>query len=147
MSGTEGPEPAGTDLIDSQLLRAAAGNGRVPTTEQAAPQTSTTPVTRMIDTKSSLQVTPCHGDKASFLGWKWSFLIAVRAISKPPYEGFKRMENDMNEDFRKSRLSSEDLELADQAYTLLALLCRDEACAYERSAENGNGCQAWQALL
>ena len=29
-----------------------------------------------------------------------------------------------------------NLELADQAYKLLALLCRDEACAYVRSAEN-----------
>ena len=28
-----------------------------------------------------------------------------------------------------------------------ALLCRDEACAYVRSAEDGNGCQAWKALL
>ena len=34
-----------------------------------------------------------------------------------------------------------------QAYTLLALHCKDEACAYVRSAEDGNGCQAWQALL
>ena len=41
----------------------------------------------------------------------------------------------------------EILELSDQAYTLLALLCKDEACAYVRSAEDGNGYQAWQALL
>ena len=128
MSGTEGQEPAGTDPIDLQLPRGAAGIGRVPTTEQAAPQGSTTPVTRLIDTKSLLQVTPYHGDKASFLGWKWSFLIAVRAISKPLIEGFKKIEDNMSQDFRKSRLSEEDLELSDQAYTLLALLCKDEAC-------------------
>ena len=30
---------------------------------------------------------------------------------------------------------------------LLALLCKDEACAYVRSAEDGDGYQAWQALL
>ena len=83
MSGTEGQEPAGTDPTDLQLPRGAAGIGRVPTTEKLAPQASTTLVTRLIDTKSLLQVTPYHGDKASFLGWKWSFLIAVRAISKP----------------------------------------------------------------
>ena len=47
----------------------------------------------------------------------------------------------------KSRLSNEDLELADQAYTWLALLCKDEASAYVRSAEDGNGSQAWQAPL
>ena len=81
MSGTEGQEPAGTDPIDLKLPRRAAGIGRVPTTEHAAPQASTTPVTWLIETKSLLQKTPYHGDKASLLGWKWSFLIAVRAIS------------------------------------------------------------------
>ena len=90
---------------------------------------------------------PHHGDKASFLGWEWSFLIAVRAISKPLYEGLKKIEDNMNQDFRKSRLSIEDLEVSDQAYTLLALLCKGEACAYVRSAEDVNGYQAWQALL
>ena len=146
MSGVERQEPGGTDPIDLHFPRRAAGSGRVPTTEQKAPQ-SMPPVTRLIDTKSLLQVTPYHGDKASFLGWKWSFLISVRAISKPLYEGFKKIEDDMNQDFRKSRFSIKDLELSDQAYTLLALLCKDEACAYVRSAEDGNGYQAWRALL
>ena len=147
MSGSEGENPGGTDPIDLQLPRGATGSSRIPTTEQSTPQ-STAPVTRLIDTKSLLQVTPYHGDKASYLGWKWSFLIALRAISKPLYEGLKKIEDNMNQDFRKSRLSTEDLELAaDQAYTLLALLCKDEACAYVRSAEDGKGYQAWQALL
>ena len=53
----------------------------------------------------------------------------------------------MDQDFGKSRLSNEDLELSDQAYTLSALLCKDEACACVRSAEDGNGYQAWPALL
>ena len=44
-------------------------------------------------------------------------------------------------------MSTGDLELSDQAYTLLALLCKDEACAYVIFAEDGNGHQAWQALL
>ena len=139
MSGAEGQDPAGTDPIDLQLPRSAMSSGTL--------QTSTPSVTRLIDTKSLLQVTPYHGDKASILGWKWSLLIAVRAISKPLYEGFKKIEDNINQDFRKSRLSAGDLELSDQAYTLSALLCKDEACAYVRSAEDGNGYQAWQALL
>ena len=57
------------------------------------------------------------------------------------------IEDNMNQDFRKSPLSAGDLEPSDQAYTLLELLCKDEACAYVRSAEDGNGYQAWQALL
>ena len=60
----------GIDPIDLQLPRGATGSSRTP-------QTSTPSVTGLIDTKSLLQVTPYHGDKASFLGWKWSFLIAV----------------------------------------------------------------------
>ena len=75
------------------------------------------------------------------------FLVAVRAVSKPLYEGLKKIEDDMNQDFRKSRLFIEDLVLSDKAYTLLALLCKDEACACVRSAEDGNGYQAWQAFL
>ena len=57
-------------------------------------------------------------------------MVAVRAISKPLRERFNNIEDNMNQDFRKSRLSNEDLELSDQAYTLLALLCKDEACAH-----------------
>ena len=144
MSWTEGQEPASTDPIDLQLPRGATGSSRMPTSEQSTQQ-STAPVTRLIVTKSLLQVTPYYGDKASFLFWKWSFLIAVRTISKPLYEGLKKIEDNMNQDFRKSRLSKEDVELSDKAYTLSALLCKDEACAYVRSAEDGNGYQAWQA--
>ena len=129
-----------------QLPRGAAGSSRMPTTEQTTPQL-TAPVSRLIDTKSLLQVTPYHGDKASFLGWKWSSLVAVRAVSKPLYEGLKNIEDNMNQDLRKSRLSNEDLELSDEACTLEALLCKDEACAYMRSAEDGNSYQACHALL
>ena len=53
-----GSELAGTEPIGLQLPRGATGSGSA--------QTSTTPVTRLIDTKSLLQVTPYHGDKASF---------------------------------------------------------------------------------
>ena len=124
MSGAEGQDPAGTEPIDMQLPRSATSSG--------TPQTSKPSVTRLIDTKSLLQVTPYHGDKASVLGWKWSFLIAVRAISKPLHEGFKKIEDNRNQDFQKSRVSVGDLELSVQAYTLLALLCTDEPCAYVR---------------
>ena len=71
----------------------------------------------------------------------------MQPANQPFYEGFKKIEDKMNEDFGKSRLSSENLELADQAYKLSALLCSDEACANVSSAEDGNGDQAWHALL
>ena len=43
----------------------------------------------------------------------------------------------MNQDFRKSRLSEKDLGFEDQANTLLASFCKDEACAFVRSVEDG----------
>ena len=45
-----------------------------------------------------------------FLVGNGPFLIAVRAISKPLHEGLKKIEDNMNQDFPKSRLSIEDLE-------------------------------------
>ena len=54
MSGMEAQELAGTDRIDLQLPRGAAGSSRMPTTEQSTPK-STAPVTRLIDTKSLLK--------------------------------------------------------------------------------------------
>ena len=62
-------------------------------------------------------------DSVSWSQGKFSFLLAVRAIIRPLYEGLKKIEDNKNQDFRKSRLSIEGLELSDQAYTLLALLC------------------------
>ena len=87
-------------------------------------------------------------DSMSWRPGKFSWLEMVfLECSASNQQTTKKMEDNMNQDFRKSRLSNEDLELSDQAYTLVALLCKDEACAYVRSAEDGNGYQAWQALF
>ena len=79
------------DPIDLQLPRAAAGSGN--------PQTSTTPATRFIDTKSFVASDSISWRQGKFLSWKWSSLIAVRAINKPLYEGFKKIEDNMSQDF------------------------------------------------
>ena len=107
MSGTEGQEPDGTDPVDLQLPRGAGGSSRMPTTEQTTPQ-STAPVTRLIDTKS-VASDSISWRQGKFSWLKWSSLIAVRAISTPLYEGLKKIEDNMNQDLRKSRLSNEDL--------------------------------------
>ena len=104
-------------------------------------------ITKLIDTKSLLHISPYNGDKNAFLDWKWSFLVAVRAISRPLFDALKRVEENVGQDFKKERLSGDDIELAEHAYTLVALLCKDEASSYIRSAEDGNGYQAWQTLL
>ena len=66
ISGTEGQDLVGTDAIDLQLSKVECRR------QQSTPQL-TARATLLIDTKSLLQVTPYHGDKANFLGWKWSF--------------------------------------------------------------------------
>ena len=91
-------------------------------------------------------MTPYHGDKASFLGWKWSFLIAVRAISKPLHEGLKKFEDNMNQDCRKSRLSNEIWRFQIRPTNCERCFAKMK-CTYVRSAEDGNGYQAWRALL
>ena len=63
ISGKEGQDLASTDPIDLLLPRGAIGSSR----EQSTPQ-STAPVTRLVDTKSLLQVIPYLGDKSSILG-------------------------------------------------------------------------------
>ena len=114
MSGTEGQDLGGTDQIDLQLPRGATSSG---TPQKSTPKVHTSD--RHAEFVASDAVSWRQGK--FFFGWKWSFLIAVRAISKPLYEGLKKIEDNMNQDFRKSRLSIEELELPDQAYTLSAL--------------------------
>ena len=121
MPGEEGSEPTGPDP-KLQLPRGATGSGSA--------QTSTTPVTRLIVTKRLLQVAPHPGDKASFLSWKWSSLIAVRAISKPLYEGFRIT---LKITFVRVSENHDCLmkiwSLQIRPTQMLALLCKDEACA------------------
>ena len=80
--GRKGQDLGGTDAIDLQLVE-ESNCQQSNSDDRAVDTTIEARVTLLIDTKSLLQVTPYHGDKANFLVWKWSFLIAVRAISKP----------------------------------------------------------------
>ena len=140
----EGHQPAGTDPIDLQLPRGVGGSSRMPTTR--ANDATIDSTSNTFDRHQEFVAS----DSISWRQGKFSCLEMVLLDSqceqsaKPLCEGLKKIEDNMNQDFRKSRLSNEDLELSDQA---LALLCKDEACAHVRSAEDGNGYQAWQALL
>ena len=105
------------------------GDDANPSPEQATPRASTGPVstteTRLIDTKGLLQVSPYFGVRASFLGKGWSAC-----------EEYKKNRASLGNTSRMSRLSAWDPELADQAYILLASLCKDEASGCVRSAED-----------
>ena len=102
---------------------------------------------RLFDTKSLLHLEPFHGDKGAFQSWKWSCLVTLKAINKDLYEGLRKVEDNSQQDYSLARLSEEDKALAEQAYTFLALVCKDEASSYISTAEENNGYAAWQSLL
>ena len=52
----------------------------------------------------------------------------------------------LDEDYRMSRQDAVSQELSSEAYTLLALLCTDQALEYVKSAEENNGFEAWKQL-
>ena len=86
-------------------------------------------------------------DAISWRPGKFSWLEMVLLDCEQSANHFMKDSRKLKKDFRKSRVPIEDLDFSDQAFTLLALLCKDEACANVRSAEDGNGDQVWQALL
>ena len=120
MSGTEEQDPDGADPIDRQLPRGATDTSRMPTTEHIIIDSISNTFDRHEEFVAS-DVTSWRQGKFSWLEMGF-FLIAVRAISKTLYEVLKKIEDNMKQDFRKSRLSIKNLELSDQAYTLLAVL-------------------------
>ena len=132
MAGLGGSDPTGTQPIDSQFPRAASGSSwQLKATKK-----------KFVASDS----TSWRQDKFPELHTK-VLPDCSTSNQQTTYEGFKKIEEQMSQDFRKSRLSTEDLKLADQAFSLLALLCKDEACACVRPAEDGSRYQAWQALL
>ena len=118
MSVTEDRNLRGTDPLDLWLPRGAAGSSRMPTTANDATIDSTS---NSIDRHEEFVVSDSiswRQGKFSLLEMVGPSLIAVRAIRKPLCEALKKIEDNMSEDSRKTRLSNEDLELSDQAYTL-----------------------------
>ena len=56
------------------------------------------------------------------------------------------VEKHLDEDYAMIRLSPEDQVLSQEAYTLLALLCTDQALEYVKTAEENNGFDSWKQL-
>ena len=104
-------------------------------------------IAKLFDTKSLLQIGPYTGKRSDFQDWKWTFLIAMRAISPTVHAHLQEVEDKAGQDFNLSRLTDEQRKIAEQVYTMLALLLKEDANEYVRTAEDGNGFQAWQNLL
>ena len=73
--------------------------------------------------------------------------MAVGAINRTISDEVRRDEENVTQDNNYSHLSNEQKEILKQLRTLLVFLCEEEAAASVRSAEDGDGLHAWQALL
>ena len=71
----------------------------------------------------------------------------VRAIGGDIADELRKVEDNVTQDVSVTQLSGEHRAVAENVYTLLALLCKDEAASYVPTGQGRNGLQAWQALL
>lgn len=104
------------------------------------------PITNQIDLKSLLKLEKYAGEKEKFMGFKWQLYIAVRVMNPDLLTHLEWVEKHLDEDYRMSRQDAVSKELSSEAYTLLALLCTDQALEYVKSVEENNGFEAWKQL-
>ena len=58
----------------------------------------------------------------------------------------QHVENNLTVDFNLAGLSDVETKKASETYTILALLCKNEAAQFVMNAEEGNGFMAWRDL-
>ena len=82
---------------------------------------------KWIDTRSVLLVQPFNGDTTKNIGWKRSFSVAVRAISREWSDALRMVEDSVTYDFVSHRQSERHTQTVQKHCTLCsALLCKDE---------------------
>lgn len=104
------------------------------------------PITNSIDLKSLLKLEKYAGEKEKFKDFKWQLYVAVRVLHDGLLTRLEWVEKHLEEDYAMSRLDPADQALSTEAYTLLALLCTDQALEYVKAAEENNGFEAWKQL-
>jgi len=102
---------------------------------------------RLLNVKHLLKVEPYRGEKGKFLSWKWEFQVAVRAMAPELTQPMKFIESHLENDYKLSRLSEQEQKQAQNLYTMLAMLCKDDAAEFVMTSEEDNGFEAWKALI
>ena len=118
---------------------AAGGNTREPGPVRSRP--------KIFDTNKSSASSAMRLQSNNILFGTWSFTVAVGAINRTISDEVRRGEENVTQDNNYSHLSNEQKEISKQLRTLLVFLCEEEAAASVRSAEDGDGLHARQALL
>ena len=99
-----------------------------------------------IDVKSLVKLEKYAGEEEQFQTFKWQLCIAVRVMNPDIAARLEWVEKHLQADFTMSRLDPPDKILSNEAYSLLALLCTDQALDFVQSAEENNGFEAWKHL-
>ena len=111
--------------------------------ERSAEVPKTSP---LVDTKRVVKLDLYHGEKEKFHSWKWKLYVAIRSLDIKMAVMMKHVENNLTVDFNLAGLSDVETKKASDIYTILALLCKNEAAQFVMNAEEGNGFMAWRGL-
>ena len=93
------------------------------------------PIDSAINLKSLLKLEKYAGEKEKFQDFKWQLYVAVRVLNDGLLARLEYVEQHLEEDYALSKLTAADQALSSEAYTLLALLCTDQAWEYGTAAE------------
>ena len=104
------------------------------------------PITNSIDLESLPMLEKYAGDEEKFKDFKWQLYVVVRVLNDGLLARLKYVEQHLEEDYAMSRLDPTDQALTSEAYTLLALLCTDQALEDMKAAEEDNGFDVWKHL-
>ena len=110
------------------------------------PKTVPSSVGDAINLKSLLKLERYAGEKEKFQDFKWQLYVAVRVLNAGLLTRMEWVEKHLDDDFKMENLSDEDKVLMQEAHTLLALLCTEQALEYVKAAEDNNGFDAWKQL-
>jgi len=100
----------------------------------------------LVDTTILVKLDHYHGEKEKFRLWKWKLYVALRSLDIEMAVMMKHVENNLTVDFNLERFSDDEKKKAYEAYTILALLCKEDAADLVANTEKGNGFMAWRNL-
>ena len=105
------------------MVAGAEGSAEVPSTS------------RLVDAKSLVKLNNYHGEKEKFHVWKWELYVAMRSLDSQMAVMMKHVENNLTVDFNFAGLSDVETKKASETYTILALVCKNEAAQFVINAE------------
>ena len=101
---------------------------------------------KLMDTKGVMKMETYHGEKEKFSDFKWSFYLLCRSIDPGLADCLKHIERNLQKDYSLRFLSDAEKDLAEMAYMILGMSCKEDAREYVETAEDSNGFEVWRVL-